>query len=179
MIYTHKELLNKYKSNYQINKAVKNGELYKIDDLYSDKKNIHYLEILTKKYPNAIVTSDTAYYYHNLTDVIPRKICIATERNAVRIKDSRIDQSFVIEKYYKLGETKIEYEGVTIKIYSKERLLVNLVKDKNRTAYDYYKEIIGNYRKIRDELDVYKIEEYASVFPNGEKIMEMIQDEVF
>ena len=52
MIYTHKELLNKYKSNYQINKAVKNGELYKIDDLYSDKKNIHYLEILTKKYHN-------------------------------------------------------------------------------------------------------------------------------
>ena len=179
MIYTHKELLNKYKSNYQINKAVKNGELYKIDDLYSDKKNIHYLEILTKKYPNAIVTSDTAYYYHNLTDVIPRKICVATERVAARIKDLRIKQSFVIEKYYNLGETTIEYEGVTIKIYNKERLLVNLVKNKNRTAYDYYKEIIENYRKIRDELDVYKIEEYASVFPNSEKIMEMIQDEVF
>ena len=66
-----------------------------------------------------------------------------------------------------------------IRIYDKERLLINLVKNKNRIAYDYYKEIIENYRKIRDELDVYKIEEYASVFPNSEKIMEMIQDEVF
>lgn len=119
MIYTHKELLNKYKSNYQINKAVKKGQLYKINDLYSDKKNIHYLEILTKKYPNSIVTFDTAYYYHNLTDVIPRKICVATERITARIKDSRIKQSFVIEKYYNLGETTIEYEGVMIKIYDK------------------------------------------------------------
>ena len=97
MIYTHKELINKYKSNYQITKAIQNGELYKVEDVYSDKKNVHYLEIFRKKYPNAIITSDTAYYYHNLTDVIPRKICVATERTSVRIRDTRIQQSCVLE----------------------------------------------------------------------------------
>jgi len=47
------------------------------------------------------------------------------------------------------------------------------------SANDYYKEIIDNYRKIKSELDIYKLHEYANVYSNGEKIMTMIQDEVF
>lgn len=63
MLYTHKGLLNIYKLNYQIEKGI-----------YSDKKNVHYLEVIAKKYPQAIITRESAYYYHNLTDVIPDKI---------------------------------------------------------------------------------------------------------
>lgn len=56
------------------------------------KKNIHYLEIIVKKYPEAIITGASAYYYHNLTDVIPDKIYLATKREATRIRDKRIKQ---------------------------------------------------------------------------------------
>ena len=39
MIYSHKELLNKYKSNYQIEKVVRKQEVFKIEKgIYSDKK---------------------------------------------------------------------------------------------------------------------------------------------
>ncbi len=75
MVYTHKELKKKYGSDYQINKAVKEGKLYKIESgIYSDKQNNHYLDIFVKKYPNAIISGDSAYYYHNLTDVIKRNL---------------------------------------------------------------------------------------------------------
>ena len=60
-----------------------------------------------------------------------------------------------------------------------KEMLIELIKNKNNTPYDYYKEIINNYRKIKNELDVYKLQEYASVYSNGEKIITMIQDEVF
>ena len=43
MIYNHKEMKEKYKSDYQINKAIENKEIYKIEkNIYSDTKNINY-----------------------------------------------------------------------------------------------------------------------------------------
>lgn len=34
MIYNHKEIKEKYKSDYQIDKALKNKEIYKIEKIY-------------------------------------------------------------------------------------------------------------------------------------------------
>ena len=49
MIFNHKEIKEKYKSDYQINKAIENKERYKIEkNIYSDTKNINYLEIISK-----------------------------------------------------------------------------------------------------------------------------------
>ena len=180
MVYNYKELISKYGSDYQIQKEVKNKKLYKIDDgIYSDIENCHYLDIFTHKYPNAIISGDSAYYYHNLTDIIPSKIFMTTNRNSGRFNDKHINQSFSIEKLLNLGKTTIEFEGITINIYDKERMLLELMKNKNNISYDYYKEIIENYRKIKNEVDIYKLREYANVYQNGDKLLMMIQDEVF
>jgi hypothetical protein len=40
-----------------------------------------------------------------------------------------------------------------IRIYDKERLLIELIRLQNRFPYDCYKEIILNYRAIADSLD--------------------------
>ena len=72
MLYFHKELKDKLKSDYQIQKAVMNKDYYKIETgLYSDVEFVNPLEIICKKYPNAIFTMNSAYYYYDLTDVIP------------------------------------------------------------------------------------------------------------
>ena len=180
MLYNHNELKDKYKSTYQIRKALKNKEIFKIEKgIYSNVSNVHYLEVIMKKYSYAIFTSYSAYYYHNLTDVIPKKIFMTTDRTSGRFKDKHIIQSFSIDNYFNLGKTSIEFEGININIYDKERRLVELMKNKNSTPYDYYKEIIDNYRKIKEKLDIYKLQEYTNIYPNGEKLMSMIQDEVF
>ena len=50
MIYNYKEIKEKYKNNYKIEKAIKNGEIYKIEkNVYSDTKNVNYLELISKK----------------------------------------------------------------------------------------------------------------------------------
>ena len=180
MIFNHKELKEKYKSDYQINKAIENKEIYKIEkNIYSDTKNINYLEIISKKYPNAIFTMDSAFYFHNLTYVIPNKIALATKRNALRIKDDKIIQVFTSEKLFGIGKIEMTVEGATINVYDKERMLIELIRNKNQIAFDYYKEIISNYRKRINNLDVSKIEEYIEIFPHEEHIYETLQREVF
>lgn len=169
-----------YKSDYQIKKAIENKEIYKIEkNLYSDSENINYLEMISKKYKNAIFTMDSAFYFHNLTDVIPSKMNLATKRNALRIKDEKIIQIFTSEKLFEIGKTQINIEGATINVYDQERMLIELIRNKNQMAFDYYKEIISNYRKRIYDLDVSKIEEYIELFPHEEYIYEILQREVF
>lgn len=180
MIYDHKTLKEKYKSDYQIYKAMEEKAIYKVcKNVYSDTIGTNYLEIISKKYPNAIFTMDSAFYFHNLTDVIPNKITLATKRNASRIKDEKIAQVFTSEKLFEVGKTQIEFEGAIISIYDKERMLIELIRNRNQLAFDYYKEIIANYRRIANELDISKIEEYIELFPHEDYIYEVLQREVF
>ena len=180
MIFTYNELLVNYKSAYQIEKAVKDGKIFKIEKgIYSDVPNVHYLAVIMKKYSYGIFTLYSAYYYHNLTDVIPNKMYLATDRNNRMIYSNKIKQIRMKEELYNLGKTQIEYEGIQINIYDKEKMLIDLARNKNKIGYDLYKEIISNYRKQVNSLDTQKIEEYLQYFVNGDKIFEIIQDEVF
>lgn len=180
MIYNFKEIKDKYKSNYQIRKAIKEKNIFKIDkNMYSDEEKPNYLEIISKKYPNAIFTMDSAFYFHNLTDVIPKKISLAISRNSSRIKDEKINQILVIERLFEIGKIEKIIEGTKINIYDRERMLIELIRNKNQMAFDYYKEIISNYRKNINNLDISKIEEYIESFPNEEHIYETLQREVF
>lgn len=180
MLYSYQECILKYKSDYQIKKAIESGELFLLEKgIYSDSPYVFQLEIFAKKYPNAIVTMDSAFYHYGLTDTIPRVSYLATDRDASKIKDERVKQCFVSRDVLELGvvnETQRDYE---VKIYSKERMLIELVRHKSKLPYDYYKEIIGNYRKIICELDIQELQEMASMFPRSNKIVQTLQDEVF
>ena len=180
MLYFRNELdKNKY-STYQLNKAIENKELFKVDNgLYSDVEFVNPLEIILKKYPNAIFTSDSAYYYYDLTDVIPDYFYLATKRSDSRINDKNIKQIFIPNDLFEFGKTQIEVESVKINIYDEERLLVELIRKKNLIPFDYYKEIITNYRKKIDTLDIYKIQEYISYYKNESSLYDTLMREVF
>lgn len=180
MLYFHKELKEKLKSDYQIQKAVANKEYYKIENgLYSDVEFVNPLEIIVKKFPNAIFTSDSAYYYYDLTDVIPDYFYLATKRSDSRINDKNIKQIFIPNDLFDFGKTQIEVENIRINIYDEERMLVELIRKKNLIPFDYYKEIISNYRKKTDELDIYKIQEYISYYKNESSLYDALMREVF
>lgn len=180
MLYFHKELKEKLNSDYQIQKAVEEKKYYKVDmGLYSDKEFVNPLEIIAKKYPNAIFTFDSAFYYFDLTDVIPNYFFLATKRNDTRIHDDNIKQVFVPNELFDFGKMQIEIENVRINIYDKERMLVELIRKKNVVSFDYYKEIINNYRKIVNDLDVYKIQEYISYYKNENVLYDTLMREVF
>lgn len=180
MLYFHKELKEKLKSDYQIQKSVSDKKYYKIENgLYSDQEYVNPLEIILKKYPNAIFTSDSAYYYYNLTDVVPDYFYLATKRTDSRINDKNIKQVFIPNELFEFGKTQIEVENIKINIYDEERMLVELIRKKNIIPFDYYKEIITSYRKKVDILDIYKIQEYISYYKNESSLYETLMREVF
>ena len=52
------------------------------------------LEIIMKKYPNAILTLNSAFYYYGLTDTIPDHYYVATPKSNRKIEDVRVKLSF-------------------------------------------------------------------------------------
>ena len=180
MIYTYSELEEIYKTDYKIKKAISAGKIFKIEKgIYSDMQFVSPMEIITKKYPDAIFTMDSAFYFHGLTDVIPAKMHLATKRDSIRINRDKIIQIFVIEKLHEIGKTHIVFEGVSIAIYNMERMLIELIRNRRRMAFDYYKEIIGSYRRRQNELDTEKIEDYIGKFDIENYIFNIVQNEVF
>ena len=66
------ECKKKFGSPYQIDKAIANGRLWKMGvGVYSDTGEENELEIVQWKHPNAVMTLDSAYFYHDLTDSVP------------------------------------------------------------------------------------------------------------
>lgn len=181
MIYKYSELLKKriYNNDIEIKKAINDEKLFKIDfGLYSDKKINSKLEIFSKKYENYIFNSDSAFFYHGLTDNIPLKYYLSGKRGAQKIKNEDVVQTFMDDKYFEIGDSFIFYNNVKLRIYDKERMLIELVRNKNSISYDMYKEIINNYRNIIDSLNLLKLQDYLSKFNDGEKYLRMIQEEV-
>lgn len=179
MILTYKECIERFGSDYMIKKEIRNGNLFqKEKGLYSDKAVCSELELMAAKYPRAVFTGESAYYYYGLTDVIPDYYCLATRRGDTRVKDKRVKQTFIRDNLYDFGRCTMQYQNIKISIYSKERLLVDLVRFKSKMPFDYYKEVIGNYRRIINELDFFGIEDYTVMLKRGKKIMETIQLEV-
>lgn len=180
MLYTYQECIEKYGSDYQMRKVIEKGELFKLEKgIYSDIQYATEEEILAKKYPEAILTMDSAFYHYGLTDTIPDYSHLATDRDASKMKDERVKQCFLPKEVVELGVVKEKQIGYEIKIYSKERMLIEVVRNKSKLPYDYYKEIIGRYRKLVNELDIQEVQEMAAAFPKSNKIMERLESEVF
>lgn len=179
MLLTYNDCISRFGSDYKLKKAISSQKIFKLDKgLYSDKKYRVEKEIIAKKYPDVVFTGESAYYYHGLTDVIPEQYTIASRRTQTRIKESGIHQTFVLDDLFYLGISTIETNGTAIKIYDLERMLIELIRFKSKYPFDYYKEIINNYRNRVNTLDFDKLENYASHFKNSEKIMNTIQLEV-
>ena len=181
MVYSYKELLKKYQNRNGLYKALEEEQIYKLEHgIYSNEKIVDPLVLYSKKYPNGIITMDSAFYFYHLTDVIPNKTHLATDRKSSIIKNEKIFQIFIPKEILNAEYT---VKGInmpaSINIYDKERLLIELIRKRNQIPFDYYKEIISNYREIAHELDMYKIEEYLSLFKNGDNLFEVMQREVF
>ena len=179
MLLSYQECIEKYGNQYQLEKALTEEYIYRIESgLYSTERYFNELEIILKKYPNAILTSEYAFYCHDLTDVIPEKYYIATKAKAAKLTDPRIVQIYVRDDLLMLGIMEKEINGVNVKIYDKERMLIELLRNKNTMPYDLYKEILYNYRKIIEDLQIWRIQEYADIFPKSKMIRKALMEEV-
>lgn len=177
---TRTECLKEYGSDYHINQLVEEGKLFRIDrGIFSEDEFVPELAVLAYKYPKAVVTMDTAFYLYGLTDEVPDLYTMATKREAAPITDPRIKQVFMPKELLAVGVTTMDYKGYDLQIFDRERMLIELVRYKTKLPFDYYKEILRNYRRLLPQLNSERIRNYAEAVPKSNKVIQTLRTEVY
>ena len=171
MIKSYKELIAENITNEDIKSLILSKKLYKIEKgLYSTTKKYNELELIQKKYVNSIITMNSALFFYNLIDKKPKEIHIATPHKAKNYKNDNLKQYFISDNLFEIG--KINIDG--IKIYDRERLLIEVVRNKKKFNEKEYQKIVENYKKDSYKLDYNKINDYLYSFSRKELIIEEI-----
>lgn len=179
MVILYKNLVEQGYSDYKIKKMLKEKKLFMVDKgIYSTEENYDFLECITKKHPNVIITLLTACKCYGLLDEFSDVYYVATKQKDRKIRDSRVKQIFMSDYLYDIGARKITYHNYTIKIYDLERTLIEIARNKINLDFDIYSKVIDNYKKISKLINKRKIELYLKNFKDA-RIKERIQREVF
>ena len=177
---TRSECLKEYGSDYYINRLVKERKLFRIDKgIFAEEEHVPQIALLSYKYPHAIITMETAFYLYGLTDEVPDICTMATKREATPIADIRVKQYFMPKELLDLGATQIDYKGYELQIFDRERMLIELIRYKSKLSFNYYKEILGNYRRLLPQINSEKIRDYAEAVPKSETVIRILRTEVY
>ena len=179
MILTYQDTIKKYGSYYNVLKEIESGRLYKkTPGIYSTDKWYDELGSLFAKYNNIVLTCQSAFYFHGLSDYIPNTIYIATPKNAYPIRKFDVKQIFMKKEYFPIGIIELEIEGSIIEIYDKERTLIELIRYRSKINYEEYMHVLKNYREIASELDISKLIKYSKNFKAHKKIMKTVEESI-
>ena len=174
MILTFAQCIEMFGSKYLIKKAITEGRLFRIaKGFYSESKDVSQASLISAKYPKSVFTMNTAFYHYGLTDTIPEKYYLATKNSDIRIV-LKFENSDILF----LGAVQEKANGATVTMYNKERMLLELIRNKSNLPFDYYKEVILNYRKVVDELDMQLVQDYLPQMPKADMIRKVLEAEV-
>lgn len=180
MIYTKKELLANGETHYSIRCLVQNKRLYVVEHgIYSDEKEPLVDEIyISKKYEHAIFTGLSAFNIYDLTDQIPIKFYIATEQHSFPIRRKEVIQTYQETSIFKIGLTQMKYGEGLINIYDLERMLIETIRLKEKYSPELYYEVINSFRRIKNKIDFYKVNQYSKHFRNSEILIKKIKEAI-
>ena len=165
MLYNYNEAIELFGSDYHLKQALSKKSFFKVEKgIYSDKKdNYTVYEIIMKKYPHAFLVKDSALYHIGFIETEPTKIHIGTARNALRIKDERVQQHF----YSKFDSSSVGYDvdhilcNKNLKLYFTENnnneirlwdlpaLLFDLIRDSKLYSKPVLIDILSKFRDCK------------------------------
>lgn len=179
MIYTTKELLKRGETEYSIRCKIKDKHLFLIErGFYSEEPNSTFRNeaLVSKKYPQAILTGLSAFNLWNLSDYIPDYFYLATEQHSFPIRKADISQSYQEDTFFKVGLIVKNTDDGFVKTYDLERLLIELFRLKEKYPKEIYYEVLNSFRRIKDKIDFYKLNRYLKYFSNGDSLLMKIKE---
>jgi len=180
VLLTYQEALAKLGSRYRVRKAVSKGALHHIGrGIYSTSRSEDTLAVIAKRYPDAILTGQTALYAHGLVTTPPDRIDLATKRGGTKVRNAAIRQHFIPAEWLNVGKSTVLMDGAELAAYDPERMLLELIRSRNKLPYDLYREAVASFRKRAEQLDIYRMQDYAEAIPRGEAHLERAMEEVF
>jgi predicted transcriptional regulator of viral defense system len=179
MLYTYKDLMKRYTNDYQLKKALQRNEIRKVKPgLYSDGDTLFDLPEIFLKRKDTVLTLQSAFQIHEVSDYIPEYTYVSTPRNAYPIRNSDVKQLFISDKYHKIGVQSKIIDDINIRVYDLERSLIELIRYEKKIGFEEYHHVLRKYREKKDHIDFNKLLSYAKHFRSYKKIVNVIQNSI-
>ena len=120
------------------------------------------LVTVSLRYPNAVICLISALAFHDITTQIPHKVSVAVPRQArlPSLDYPPVQAHRFSTASYETGIETHRIDGAEVKVYNREKTLVDCFKFRNRIGMDVVLEALRLYRK-RNRLDVGALLGYA------------------
>jgi predicted transcriptional regulator of viral defense system len=114
--------------------------------------------------PNSVICLISALNYHQLTTQIPYRIFIALPQNtkSPRIDYPPLDIVYLSKKPYLAGIKEHILDGVSVKIYNREKTITDCFKFRNKIGLDIALEALKDYLR-QPNRDIQGILNYARI----------------
>jgi hypothetical protein len=179
MFYTYKELIKRYTNDYQLKKALKRKEIRKVKPgLYSDGDTLFDVPEVFLKRDDTVLTLQSAFQIHEVTDYIPEYTYVATPRNAYPINNPEVKHIFMSNKYHMLGVQSIIIDNIKLNVYDLERSLIELIRYEKKLPFEEYHHVLRKFREKKDNIDFNKLMSYAKNFRSYKKITNVVQNSI-
>jgi len=129
------------------------------------------LVTVSLRFPKAVVCLTSALSYHGMTTQIPHEVSVAVPREArmPSLDCPPVHAYRFSAEAFESGIEKHQIDGVTVRIYSVEKTLVDCFKYRNKLGMDVVLEALKLYRGQK-KLNMDKLLKYARVC-RVEKVM--------
>lgn len=166
-------------NDFQIKKMVNDGLIRKLKrGVYEVTSTVNSDDIvISKVFPNAIIFLESALFYYHYIDRVPKSWQVAVDRDKAKAQ-YKIDypslKPFYLEsKYLEIGLTSYERDGIVIKIYDRERTMIDLLRYEKKIDSEVYIKAIKSY--IQDShKNARKLFDYAKIFNITYKVQTQI-----
>ena len=114
--------------------------------------------------PKGVICLISALYFYELTTQIPYSIYVAVPQNAARprMQHPPLEVFWVTNSLHRVGVDEHEMDGVKVRIYNREKTVVDCFKFRRRVGEDVALEALKDYIK-QPHLDVHKLLGYAKI----------------
>lgn len=170
---------NKIYSHYLAN-LVKQGYVERIRHGYyqwQDERAFSEAAMIASLFPDAVLCRESALQYYGYTDRTPAAWCLAVDRDSTRSR-FKIDYPIVKpvllpSKQMKLGVETITIENAALKIFNREHIICDCLRQENKMDAEVFNKAIQAYVKDQNK-NISRLMEYAKLLRTENKVRKMI-----
>jgi len=129
--------------------------------------------IIAKIFPTAIIYLESALLYYGYTDRIPSTWQIAVDKDISKpqfnISYPPITPFYLEKNYINIGVSMFDVNGVSIRIYDKERTICDVLRYMNKLDHEVFNNAIQRYLKDNDK-NISQLIKYAKKLRVSQKV---------
>ena len=167
-------------SYYILQELMEEGLVEKIKYGYyqwQDEKAFSEVSIISALFPDAIICDISAAMYYGYTDRVPGIWHIAVNnksaRNKFKIDFPKVKPHFISANRLEIGVSEGNIDGITVKIYDRERVVCDCLRHVNTMDGEVFNIIIQRYVRDKDK-DAARLMEYAAKLGVEKKARRMV-----